>query len=81
MWDPIDKFKMRSQHQHIPHAYIGLVIGPCYSVQLGTPCLLVPASGDDYLIDISSLFVEFYITYLGDIIDDIHLLFDEEDPS
>ena len=25
--------------------------------------------------------MESYIAYLGDIIDDIHLLFDEEDPS
>ena len=32
---------------------------------------------DDFLIDISSLFLESHITDLGDNIDDIHLLFDE----
>ena len=57
------------------------MIGSCNLVQLGTPYLPVPASGDDYLIEILGLFVESDITYLGDIIDDIHLLFDEEDPS
>ena len=36
---------------------------------------------DDFLIDISGLFVESHIVDLGDIIDDLHLLFDEEDPS
>ena len=51
------------------------MIGPYNSIQLGTPCLLVPTLGDDYLIEISSLFVETYIVDLGDIIDDVHLLF------
>ncbi len=68
------------QHQHIPHSYIAIVIGPCNSIQLGTLCLLFPASRDDNWTDISSFFVEFYIENFGDIIDNIHL-FDEEDPS
>lgn len=33
------------------------------------------------MTDIAGLFVESYITYLGDTINDIHLLFDEDDPS
>ena len=33
------------------------------------------------MTNISGFFVESYIVDLGDIIDDIHLLFDEEDPS
>ena len=57
------------------------MIGPCNSIHLGTPCLLVSVSGDDYMIEISSLFVESYIQNLGDIIDDINLLFDEYVPS
>ena len=36
---------------------------------------------DDFLTNILVLFVESHIEDLGDIIDDIHLLFDEEDPS
>ena len=57
------------------------MMGPCNSTQLGTPCLLVLASGDDYLKKNSGLFVESYIVDFGDVVDDIHLLFDEEDPS
>ena len=57
------------------------MIGPCNLVQLGTPCLPVLVSGDDYMTNISGLFVESYIADLGDIIDDIYLLFAEEDPS
>ena len=36
---------------------------------------------DDFLTDISCLFVESHIADLGDILDDLHLLFDEDDPS
>ena len=57
---------------------ISIVIGPA---QQGTPCLPTLASVDDFLTDISGLFVESHIADLGDIIDYIHLLFDEEDPS
>ena len=77
MGDPSDRCRMRSQHQKVPHAYIATRIGPCNSVQLGAPYLPVPTLGDDYLIDILGFFVESYIENLGDIIDDIHLLFDE----
>ena len=86
--DPSDRQRKRSQHKKIPHAYIAIVIGPCNSIQLGTPCLLVPKSGDDYLTYISSLFVEPHIADLRDILvdfrdvfDDLHLLFDEENTS
>ena len=44
-------------------------------------CLLNSVPWDDYLADISSLFVESYIVDLGDTIDGIHLLFGEDDPS
>ena len=30
--DPSDRQRTRSQHQHIPHAYFSIVIGPCNSV-------------------------------------------------
>ena len=36
---------------------------------------------DDFLTDISSLFVESHIVDLGDNIDDIHLLVDESESS
>ena len=36
---------------------------------------------DDFLIHISGLFVESHIVDLGDILDDIHLLFDEGEYS
>ncbi len=28
MWDPIDRYRERSYHHHIQHAYIVTVIGP-----------------------------------------------------
>ena len=51
------------------------MIGPA---QQCTSCLLAPATEDDYIADISSLFVESHIVDLGDIIDDLYLLFAEE---
>ena len=36
---------------------------------------------DDFLTNILGLFVESHIVNLGDIIDDIHLLFNKEYPS
>ena len=81
MWDPIGRCRKISWHKHIPHAYISIVIDPCNLVQLGTPCLLALTLVDDYIIDILGFFVESYIEDLGDIIDDIHLLFDEDYPS
>lgn len=36
---------------------------------------------DAYLTNIAGFFVDSYIVDLGDIIDDIHLLFDGDDPS
>ena len=36
---------------------------------------------DDFLVDISGLFVESNIADLGEFFDDIQLLFDEVDPS
>ena len=54
------------------------MIGPA---QQGTPSLLALASEDDYIVDISIFCVESYTIDLGDIIDDIHLLFDGEGPS
>ena len=43
MWDPVDRCITRSHHQHIPHAYISIVIDPCNLAQLGTPCIPVLA--------------------------------------
>ena len=54
------------------------MIGP---TQQGTPSLLALASVDDFLTEISGLFVESHIADLGDILDDIYLLFDEVDAS
>ena len=51
------------------------------SVQHDIPCLPSTAPWDDFFTDIASLFVESYITNLEDTIDDIHLLFGEENPS
>ena len=45
------------------------------------PSFLALALVDDFLTYISGLFVESHITNLGDIIDHIHLLFDEEKSS
>ena len=36
---------------------------------------------DDFLTDILGLFMESHIVDLGDFSDDLHLLFDEDDPS
>lgn len=58
-----------------------IVLPSCDSIQQDIHYLLASDSWDDYLIDIVGLFVESYIADLGDIIDDIHLLFDEDDPS
>ena len=60
---------------------IAIVIDSCTSTQQGTPCLLVPASIDDFLTNIEGLSMESHIEDLGNIIDDLYLLFDEEDPS
>ena len=49
--------------------------------QQGTCCLLAPASDDDFLADIVGLFVESHTTDLGDILDNLRLLFHEGDPS
>lgn len=57
------------------------VLPSCDSVQQDIYCLPASDSLDDYLTDITGLFVESYIADLGEIIDDIHLLFDEDDPS
>ena len=46
-----------------------------------TPCLPISASWDDFLPYIVVLFVESYIEDVGDIIDDIHLLFVEDNSS
>ena len=45
------------------------------SVQQEIPCLPISASWDDFLLDIVVLFMESYIEDVGDIIDDINLLF------
>ena len=60
---------------------IATVNDSCTLAQQGTLCLLVPALGDDFLIDISSLFIESHTTYLEDFHDDPPLLFVEDDPS
>ena len=60
---------------------ISIVTDSCTSTQQGTLCLPVLALGDDFLTDISSLFMESHIVDLGDFFDDIPFLFDEDDPS
>ncbi|GLJ09904.1 hypothetical protein SUGI_0118020 [Cryptomeria japonica] len=57
------------------------VLPSCDSVQQDIHCLPASDSWDDYMTDIAGLFMESYIADLGDIIDDIHLLFNEDDPS
>ena len=47
-------------------------------VQQEISCLPTLASWDDFLLDIAGLFVESHIEDVGDIIDDIHILFVEE---
>ena len=49
--------------------------------QQGKCCLLALASVDNYMADIAGLFVESHTIDLGYILDDLHLLFDEDDPS
>ena len=49
-------------------------------MQKHIPCLLIIVPWDDYLTNIASLFMEFYIAVLGDTIDGIHLLLVEDDP-
>lgn len=78
MWGSISSCSKRSHHQHSPHAYISIVMGP---TQQGTPRLPAPALVDDFLAEIFCLFVEAQITDLRDNLDDLHLLFDEGDPS
>ena len=51
------------------------------SGQLETPCLPILSSWDDFLPNIVVFFVESYIEDVGDIIDDIHLLFVEDNSS
>ena len=60
---------------------IAVVTDSCTSPQQGTLYLPVPASVDDFLTDILGLFVESHKPNLGDIFDEIPLLFDENDPS
>ena len=76
MGDIIDDIHLLFVEENITS--IAIVIG---LAQQGTPSLPAPTSVDDFLIDILGLFMESHITYLGDIIDDLHLLFDEDDPS
>ena len=49
--------------------------------QQSTHCLPARATGDEYIADISGLFMESHTTNSGDNLDDLHLLFDEDDPS
>ena len=50
-------------------------------IQQGTCCSPTPTSDDDFLAAIAGLFVESPTADLGDNLDDLHLLFDEGDPS
>ena len=76
--DTIDDIRLLFE---VNNSFITTVIYSCTSAQQGTLCLLVPALGDDFLTDISSLFVESHKIDLEDFFDDIHLLFVEDDPS
>jgi hypothetical protein len=51
------------------------------SVQQQIPCLPTSASWDEFLPDIARLFMESHIEYVGDIIDDIRLLFEVDTSS
>ena len=51
------------------------------SVQQDTSCLPTLPSCKDYLSYIAQLFVESHIEDVGDILDDIHLLFEADTPS
>ena len=50
-------------------------------VQQATSSLLALAIEDDYMANIVGFFVESHTVDLGDILDDLKLLFDEDDPS
>ena len=63
---------------HVAPTHLVLAIDASDSVQQEIPCLLTSASWDDFLPDIARLFMESHIEDVGDIIDDIHLLFVEE---
>ena len=52
-----------------------------YFNTIGTLCLPVLVSGDDFLTDILGLFVESHTIDLEDFLDDLPLLFAEDDPS
>ena len=58
-----------------------LAIDASDSVQQDPSCLPTPASWDDFLPDIARLFMESYIEDVGDIIDNIHLLFEVDTSS
>ena len=60
-----------------------IVLAKCapYLVHYDLLCLPISASWDDFLPDIAVLSMESYIEDVGDIIDDIHLLFVEETSS
>ena len=58
-----------------------LAIDGLDSMQQETLCLPISASWDDFLPNIAVLFVESYIEDVGEIIDDINLLFVEENSS
>ena len=51
------------------------------SMQQDLPCLPTLASWDDFLPNIAGLFMESYHEDVGDIIDDIHLLFEANTSS
>ena len=51
------------------------------SVQQDHLCLLTLPSCEDFLLDIAQLFMESHIEDVGDIIDDIYLLFEMDTPS
>ena len=56
---------------------VEVVTYSCTSAQQGTLCLL----GDDFLPDISALFVESHTIFLENFFNDLPLLFAEDDPS
>ncbi len=62
-------------------SFIVAVTNSCTSTQQGTFCLLVPASGDDFLTDILGFFMESHTIDLEDFFDDLLLLFAKDDPS
>ena len=56
---------------------ISIVNDSCTLAQQGTPCLLVLASADDFLPDISVLFLESHTTDMGDFYGGLSLFFAE----